>query len=65
MTIFFNLPIAWSSILARWKINSSRLLHAHVLNDVTQTEIHKAEPLVPEPRAYEVEMAIKKLKIHK
>ena len=64
MTIF-SLPIAWSSISARWKINSSQLLHAHGLNDVTQREIHTAEPLVPEPSACEVEMAIKKLKRRK
>jgi len=32
------------------------------VNDVRQTEIHTAEPLVPEPSAFEVEMAIKKLK---
>jgi hypothetical protein len=30
-----------------------------------QMEIHTAEPLVPEPSAYEVEMAIEKLKGHK
>jgi len=29
------------------------------------TEIHTAEPLVPEPNAFEVEMAIEKLKSHK
>jgi hypothetical protein len=34
-------------------------------NDVTQTEIHTAEPLVPEPSAFEVEMAIEKLKRYK
>jgi len=34
----------------------------HGVNDVTQTEIHTAEPLVPEPSAFEVVMAIKKLK---
>jgi len=32
---------------------------------VRQTEIHIAEPLVPELSAFEVEMAIKKLKRHK
>ena len=34
-------------------------------NDVRQTEIHTAEPLVPEPSAFEVEMAIEKLKSYK
>jgi hypothetical protein len=40
-------------------------LHEHGLNDVTQTEIHTAEPLVSEPSAHEFEMAIKKLKRRK
>jgi hypothetical protein len=34
------------------------------VNDIRQTEMHKAEPLVPEPSAFEVEMAIEKLKRH-
>ena len=53
------------SILARWKKNLSQLLNVHGVNDVRQTEIHKAEPLVPEPSAFEFEMAIEKLKTHK
>jgi hypothetical protein len=36
-----------------------------VFNDVRQTEICTAEPLVPEPSTFEVEMAIEKLKRHK
>ena len=32
------------------------------VNDVRQTELHTAEPLVAEPSAFEVEMAIEKLK---
>jgi len=36
-----------------------------VVKDVRQTEIHTAEPLVPEPNAFENELAIEKLKIHK
>jgi len=35
------------------------------VNDVRQREIHTAEPLVPEQCAFEVEMAIEKLKRHK
>jgi len=31
------------------------------VNDVRQTEIHTAEPLVPEPSAFEVELATEKL----
>jgi hypothetical protein len=36
------------------------VLNVHGVNDVMQTEIHTAEPLVPEPSAFEVEMAIGK-----
>jgi hypothetical protein len=36
-----------------------------VAKDVRQAEIHTAEPLVPEPSASEVELAIEKLKCHK
>jgi len=35
------------------------------VNDVRQTEIHTAEPLVPEPSASVVELAFEKLKSHK
>jgi hypothetical protein len=34
----------------------------HGVNDVRQTEIHTAEPLVPDPSAFEVEMPTEKLK---
>jgi hypothetical protein len=37
-------------------------LDVHGDNDVRQTEIHTAEPLVHEPIAFDVEMAIEKLK---
>ena len=37
----------------------------HGVKDVGQTEIHSAEPLVPEPSASEVELAIDKLKNNK
>ena len=37
----------------------------HGIKDVGQTEIHTAEPLVPDPSASEVELAIEKLKSHK
>jgi hypothetical protein len=40
----------------------SKLLNVHGDNDVKQTEIHTAQPLVPEPSAFEVEMAIEILK---
>ena len=34
-------------------------------NDVGQTEVHTVEPLVPEPGAFEIDLAIEKLKSHK
>jgi len=37
-------------------------VRVHGVNDVWQTDIHTAEPLVPEPSAFEVELAIEKLK---
>jgi len=43
----------------------SQLLNVHGVNDDRQTQIHTAEPLVAEPSAFEVEMAIEKLKRHK
>jgi hypothetical protein len=53
------------SIFARWRKHFSHLLNVHVVSDVRQTEIQTAEPLVPQPSALEVEMAIVKLKRHK
>ena len=54
------------NILARWRNYLFQLLNVvHGVNDVRQTEIHTAEPLVPEPSAFEVELAIEKLKGHK
>jgi hypothetical protein len=37
-------------------------LNVHGINDVRQTEIHTAEPLVPELSVFEVEMGIENLK---
>ena len=37
-------------------------VHVHGVNDVRQTEIHTAGPLVPEPSAFEVELANENLK---
>jgi hypothetical protein len=53
------------SILARWRRSFYQLLNVHRVNNVRQTEVHTAEPLVPEPSVFEVEMAIEKLKRHK
>ena len=44
---------------------SSSYCNMHGVKDVGQAEIHTAEPLVPEPSASEVELAIDKLKSHK
>jgi hypothetical protein len=43
----------------------SQLLNVHGVNDVRQTEIHTADPLVPELSTFEVEMVIEKLKSKK
>jgi len=53
------------SIMARWRNYFSQLLNVHEDNDVRQAEIHTVEPVVPEPSAFEVELAIGKLKNHK
>jgi hypothetical protein len=52
------------SILARWRSPFYQLLNVHWVNDVRQTEIHTAEPLVLELSAFEVEMAVGKLQRH-
>jgi len=51
--------------VARWRNYFSQLFNVHGVKDVGQAEIHTAEPLVPEPSASEVEMAIDKLKSRK
>jgi len=53
------------STLARWRNRFYQLLNVHGVNDVRQTEIHTAEPLVLEPIAVEVEMTVEKLQRHK
>ena len=53
------------SIFARWRNHFSQLLNIHGVNDVRQSEIHTAESLVPGPSAFEVELAIEKLKSHR
>jgi hypothetical protein len=40
-------------------------LNVHRVSDVRQIEIHTAEPLVPDPSPFEVEIAIAKLKRYK
>ena len=53
------------SIMAKWRNYFSQPLNVHEVKDVRQAEIHTVEPLVPEPSAFEVELAIEKLKNHK
>jgi hypothetical protein len=50
------------SILAAWRNYFSQRLNVRGDNDVRQNEIHTAKPLVPEPSALQVEMAIESLK---
>jgi hypothetical protein len=40
------------SILASWRNNFSQLCSVHGVSNVRQTEIHAAEPLVPQPNAF-------------
>jgi hypothetical protein len=49
-------------VLTKLRNHFSQLLNVRGVNDVTQTEMYAAAPLVPEPSAFEVEMAIEKLK---
>jgi hypothetical protein len=51
--------------MVRWRNYFSQILNVHGVSDVRQAEIHTAEPLVLEPSALEVELAIEKLKSHK
>jgi len=60
-----DLVADYHSIVARWRNYISQLFNVHGVEDVGQAEIHTAEPLVPEPSASEVELAIDKLKSHK
>jgi len=53
------------SIVAKWRNHLFQLLNVHRVNDLRQTEIHTAEPLVPELSVFKVEMAERKLKSHK
>jgi len=53
------------SILARCRNHISQLLKVHGVNEVRQAEKHSAEPLVPEPSAFQVEMTSEKLIRHK
>jgi hypothetical protein len=49
-------------ILASWRDHFSQLLKVHGANDVSETEIHTAEPLVPEPSVFEIDLDTENLK---
>jgi hypothetical protein len=51
--------------MVSWRNYFSQLLNVPGVDEVRQAEINIAEPLVPEPSAFEVELAIAKLKSHK
>jgi hypothetical protein len=52
-------------ILNRWKNYFCQLLNVHGSGGVRQTEMHTAEPFVPEPSSSEFEVAIGILKRYK
>ena len=49
------------SSLAKGRNYFSQLLNVHVVNDIKHTDTHTAEPLVPEPSAFDVDLTIEKL----
>jgi hypothetical protein len=51
--------------LNRWKIFFNQKLNVLGIHDVRQMDIHRAEPLVPEPSLVKVEIAVGKLKRYK
>jgi hypothetical protein len=53
------------NVLNRWKNFFNQVLNVHEVHNVSQKDIHTAEPLVPEPSLVEVEIAIGKLKSYK
>jgi hypothetical protein len=53
------------SILASWRSFFSQQFNAPGFNNVRQTEIRTAEPLLTESNAFEFKMAIENLKRHK
>ena len=53
------------STFAWWRNHFSQLLNVHGFSEVRQAEIHTADPLVPELSAFEVELAVEKLKCKK
>jgi hypothetical protein len=60
-----NLVAESHSILAMWRNHFSKLLIDIGVIDVRHREIHAEEQLVSEPRTFEFELAIYKLKSYK
>jgi hypothetical protein len=60
-----NLLADPQNVLNRWKNFFNQVLNVHGVHDVSQMDIHTAEPLVSEPSLVEVEIAIGKLKSYK
>jgi hypothetical protein len=55
-----NLIADPQSVLNRWKFFFNQVINVHGLHDLTQTNIHTAEPLVPEPSLVEVIIGVGK-----
>jgi hypothetical protein len=53
------------SILNRWKVRVCQLVNVHMVNEVKLTAVHTAETLVPNPSAFEDEMAAENFKRYK
>ena len=51
--------------VARWRNHFSQLLNVHGVNDIKHTDTYTAEPLVSEPSAFEIALAIEQLKCQK
>ena len=54
----------FQSILNKKKNHFSQLLNVRGFNNGKQTDVHTGEPLVPEPGAFELEMADENQKIN-
>jgi hypothetical protein len=53
------------NILNSWKNYFSHLVNVHRVSNVKEIEIHTAEPLIPDPSLFEIEIGIEKLKTYK
>jgi hypothetical protein len=60
-----NLLADPQSVLNRWKNFFNQVLNVHGDHEIGQMDKYTAEPLVPEPRIFELEIAIGTLKCYK